>query len=173
MKPASYRDIPAEQIPTAPLPGGGEVRVIAGSLEVGGKTVPGPVNGSGDKSTNPVYVDVRLPADAVFSAPVARGHNAFLYAYEGTASVGGKQVPHRAAGLLSDGDAVSVAAGREGARFLLLAARPLREPVVQYGPFVMNTRDQIDEAIYEYNMGTLALTADEIRKLEAERAARR
>ncbi len=172
MKPASYRDIPAEQIPTAPLADGGEVRVIAGSLDAGGKTVHGPVNGKGDKSTNPLYADVHLPAGATFSAPITKGHNAFLYAYEGNASIGGKPLPHRAAGLLSDGDAVTVQAGAEGARFLLLAAKPLREPVVQYGPFVMNTRDEIEEAIYEYNMGTLALTADEIRKHEAERSRR-
>src|SRR5687767_2526531 len=173
MKPASYRDIPADQIPTAALPAGGEVRVIAGSLPIAGKVVNGPVNGAGAKlSTNPLYVDVHLPAGAAFEAPIAQGHNAFLYAYEGNASIGGKQLPHRAAGLLSDGDGVTVQAGAEGARFLLLAARPLREPVVQYGPFVMNTRDEIEEAIYEYNMGTLALTADEIRKLEAQRSRR-
>ena len=172
MQPASYRDIPADQIPTAALPAGGEVRVIAGSLELGGKTVRGPVNGSGDKSTNPLYVDVHLPAGASFSAPIAQGHNAFLYAYEGSATIGGKDLPHRAAGLLSDGDSVTIQAGKEGARCLLLAARPLREPVVQYGPFVMNTHDEIEEAIYEYNMGTLALTPDEIRKHEAERSRR-
>ena len=170
MQPASYRDIPAGQIPTTPLAGGGQVRVIAGSLELGGKVVHGPVNGSGDKSTNPLYADVHLPAGASFSAPIATGHNAFLYAYEGSASIGGKELPHRAAGLLSDGASVNVTAGKDGARFLLLAARPLREPVVQYGPFVLNTRDEIEEAIYEYNMGTLALTPDEIRKHEAERA---
>ena len=172
MQPASYRDIPAGQIPTVALPTGGEVRVIAGSLEVGGKAVSGPVNATGDKATNPLYVDVHLPAGAAFNAPIAQGRNAFLYAYEGGATIGGKSLPHRAAGLLSDGDSVSITAGAEGARFLLLAAKPLREPVVQYGPFVMNTREQIEEAIYEYNMGTLALTADEIRKLEAERSRR-
>ena len=111
-------------------------------------------------------------AGATFTAPVAAGHNAFLYAYEGSATIGGKALPHRAAGLLSDGDSVSITAGPEGARCLLLAGKPLREPVVQYGPFVMNTSQQIEEAIYEYNMGTLALTADEIRTLEAERARR-
>jgi redox-sensitive bicupin YhaK (pirin superfamily) len=170
MKPAWYRDIPSAQIPTVALPGGGEVRVIAGALELDGKAAQGPINGAHDKSTDPLYLDVHLPAGATFRAPLARGHNAFLYAYEGTASVGGKQVPHRAAGLLSDGEAVAVSAGPDGARFLLLAARPLREPVVQHGPFVMNTREQIEEAIYEYNMGTLALTADEIRRHEAGRS---
>jgi len=170
MKPASYRDIPAEQIPGTALPGGGAVRVIAGSLEIGGRVVRGPVNGAGDKSTDPLYVDVHLPAGAEFSAPIAKGHSAFLYAYEGSAAIAGKELPHRAAGLLSDGDQVTVTAGKDGGRFLLLAAKPLREPVVQYGPFVMNTREQIEEAIYEYNMGTLALTAEEIRKVEAARS---
>ena len=118
------------------------------------------------------YLDVLGPKDidAAFRAAIAPGHNAFLYAYEGTATIGGKTVPQRAAGLLSDGDAVSLTAGKDGARVLVLAAKPLREPVAQYGPFVMNTREQIEEAIYEYNMGTLALTAEEIRKVEAARA---
>ncbi|MGH8442706.1 MAG: pirin family protein [Nevskiaceae bacterium] len=169
MKPASYRDIPSEQIPTAALPGGGEVRVIAGSLEVGGKAVQGPVNPAGDKTTNPLYVDVHLPAGAAFSAPIAKGHNAFLYTYEGSATIGGRELPHRAAGLLSDGDSVTVTAGKGGARFLLLGARPLREPVVQYGPFVMNTRDEIEQAIEDFNAGELALTPEQIRKVEAAR----
>ena len=104
LKPASYRDIPANEIPTVALPGGGEVRVIAGSLDVGGKASAGPVNAGGDKSTDPLYVDVHLPAGAEFSAPIAKGHNAFLYAYDGSATIAGKDVPHRAAGLLSDGD---------------------------------------------------------------------
>jgi len=163
MKPASYRDIPAEQIPTVPLAGGGKVRVIAGSLELDGQAARGPVNGAGDKTTNPLYVDVHLPPQATFTAPVAAGHNAFLYAYEGSAAIGGKTVPHRAAGLLSDGDSVAITAGKDGARFLLLAAKPLREPVVQYGPFVMNTRDEIERAIQDYNAGELALTAEQIR----------
>jgi quercetin 2,3-dioxygenase len=173
MKPASYRDIPAAEIPTVALADGGQVRLIAGSLELAGKATHGPVNGTGAKlATDPLYVDVHLPAGATFRAPIASGHNAFLYAYEGSATIGGKPLAHRAAGLLSDGDAVEITAGAEGVRFLLLAARPLHEPVVQYGPFVMNTRDQIDEAIYEYNMGTLALTADEIKRVETERSRR-
>ena len=99
--------------------------------------------------------------------PIASGHNAFLYAYEGSAAIGDREVPHRAAGLLSDGDSVSVKAGKDGARFLLLAAKPLREPVVQYGPFVMNTRDEIEQAIADYNAGELALTAEQIRRKRA------
>ena len=167
MKPASYRDIPAADIPTVPLAGGGEVRVIAGSLEQSGKTAHGPVNGTASKlTTNPLYVDVHLPANAEFSAPIPKGHNAFLYAYEGSATIAGKDLPHRAAGLLSDGDSVTIQAGKDGARCLLLAAKPLREPVVQYGPFVMNTRDEIEQAIEDYQTGQLALTKEQIQRIK-------
>jgi redox-sensitive bicupin YhaK (pirin superfamily) len=111
-------------------------------------------------STDPLYLDVRLPAGAEFSAPIAAGHNAFLYVYEGSAQIGSggeaKPLPHRAAGVLSDGDRVQVQAGAKGVRFLLLAAKPIREPVVQYGPFVMNTREEIEQALADYRDGRLA-----------------
>jgi quercetin 2,3-dioxygenase len=161
MKPAHYRDIPAGEIPEVELPRGGEVRVIAGRFDLDGKSTSGPVNGGGDKlTTDPLYLDVRLPGGAEFNAPIAAGHNAFLYTYEGNAEVGApgaaRPLPHRAAGVLSGGDSVRVRAGQGGVRFLLLAARPLREPVVQYGPFVMNTREEIEQALADYRDGRLA-----------------
>ena len=164
MKPAAYRDIPAGEIPLLKLPRGGEVKVIAGAFKLDEDTIHGPVNGIGAKlSTDPLYVDVRLPAGAEFAAPIKAGHSAFLYAYEGSAKIGtpdaAKPLPHRAAGVLSDGDSVRVEAGSEGVRFLLLAARPLREPVVQYGPFVMNTREEIEQALADYRDGRLASAA--------------
>jgi len=164
MKPAGYRDIPAGEIPRVTLPQGGEVKVIAGTLTLDGASTSGPVNGSGaNLSTDPLYLDVRLPAGAVFSAPVAAGYNAFLYTYEGSAEIGpagaAKPLRHRAAGVLSDGAHVRVQAGAEGVRFLLLAAKPLREPVVQYGPFVMNTREEIEQALADYRDGRLGAAA--------------
>jgi redox-sensitive bicupin YhaK (pirin superfamily) len=164
MKPAGYRDIPATEIPQVNLPQGGEVRVIAGTLELNGDATGGPVNGRGARlSTDPLYLDVRLPAGAEFSVPVATGYNAFLYSYEGSAQVGPagatESLPHRAAGVLSDGDSIRVQAGAEPVRFLLLAAMPLREPVVQYGPFVMNTREEIEQALADYRTGRLATAA--------------
>ena len=127
------------------------MRVIAGTL---GDTA-GPVQGL---TTAARYFDVHLEPRAVFEAPLPAGHNAFLYAYEGEAVVGDDKKPlaHRAAGLLSDGDAVRIESGDKGARVLLLAGKPIREPMVQYGPFVMNTREEIEQAIADYQAGTLA-----------------
>jgi len=164
MKPAGYRDIPAGEIPQVKLAQGGEVKIIAGTLTLDGASTSGPVNGIGaNLSTDPKYLDVHLPAGAVFSAPVAAGYNAFLYTYEGSAEIGpagaAKPLPHRAAGVLSDGDNVRVQAAAEGVRFLLLAAKPLREPVVQYGPFVMNTREEIEQALADYRDGRLGAAA--------------
>ncbi len=168
MKPAAYRDIPARDIPVVKLAGGGEVKVIAGTLQLDGASTAGPVNGpikggGAQLSTDPTYLDVRLPAGAVFNAPLPAGHNAFLYLYEGNAAIGAegaaKPLPHRAAGVLSDGDEMRVQADAGGVRFLLLAAKPLREPVVQYGPFVMNTREEIEQAVADYRSGRLASAA--------------
>ncbi len=92
--------------------------------------------------------------------PVTRGHNAFLYVYEGEAKVevadSTQTLPYRAAGILSDGESVRIEGGARGAQLLLLAARPLREPVVQYGPFVMNTRQEIEQAVEDYRSGRFA-----------------
>jgi redox-sensitive bicupin YhaK (pirin superfamily) len=161
MKPAQYRDIPSREIPVIDLPSGGRVKVIAGVFERNGNITEGPVNRTGARiSTDPSYLDVHLPAGAEVLAPPARGHSAFLYAYEGSAEVGAagaaKLLPHRAAGVLSAGDSVRVVAKEREARFLMLAAQPLGEPVVQYGPFVMNTREEIEQAVEDYRQGRLA-----------------
>lgn len=160
MKPAAYRDIPAGEIPTATLPGGGSIKVIAGTAEVGDQRVHGLINPpTAPLSTEPLYFDVELPAGTVFEHPVPAGHNAFLYTYEGGVEIGGKALPRRAALVLEQGSAVQITAGTEGARFVLLAGKPLREPVVQYGPFVMNTREEIEQALRDYQSGEFAKAA--------------
>lgn len=155
MKPASYRDIAPEAIACLTLAGGGELKVIAGTLTVDGCRVAGPIQGI---STEPLFIDVRLPAGAVFTCPLATGHNAFVYVYEGGLSIGSpgdaRTLAAHQAGVLSTGDEVFLRAERDAA-FLLLAARPLGEPVVQYGPFVMTTRDEIEQAIADYRDGRL------------------
>ena len=157
MKPAAYRGIEAHEIPVVALDGGGEARVVAGRFAHGERVVEGPVGG---RSTEPMYVDLRLPADVEVTVPLPASHNAFLYVYEGDAVVGddARELPFRAAGLLTPGDRVTIRAGAAGARMLLLAGRPIGEPVVQYGPFVMNTSQEIQQAIRDYQAGTLART---------------
>jgi len=159
MKDPGYRDIPSEQIPTINLDNDGQVRVIAGTLAQQSGNTSGAVGGL---TTDPLYLDVRLPAGGVFETAITPGYNAFLYLYEGDASVGGdaQALKHRSAGLLSDGDSVRVQAGDAEARFLLLAAKPLGEPVVQYGPFVMNTREEIEQAVRDYQSGKLTASRE-------------
>jgi redox-sensitive bicupin YhaK (pirin superfamily) len=94
----------------------------------------------------------------VFEGAVPAGHNAFVYVYDGEAAVGAERKPlaNRAAGLLSDGSEIKIQAKDAGARVLVLAGKPLREPMVQYGPFVMNTREEIEQAIEDYQSGKFA-----------------
>jgi hypothetical protein len=164
MKPAHYRDIPAGEIPSVALAGGGRVKVIAGSLSLQGQEVSGPVNDAvAPLRTDPLYLDVQLATNERVEIPVPQGHNAFLYLYEGDVRIGtdgaASALPRRAAGVLSDGASVALQAGAEGARALLLAARALGEPVVQYGPFVMNTRAEIEQAVEDYRSGRFGAAA--------------
>ena len=154
MKPAGYRDIPAAQIPCATLAGGGSAKVIAGSIEVAGVRTDGPIQGL---STEPLYVDIELAAGERFEQSLPPGHNVLLYLYEGDLRVGDslRTLPRSAAGLLGDGERVAIEAGADGARVLLLAGKPLREPIAQWGPFVMNTPEEIEQTIRDYRDGRL------------------
>jgi redox-sensitive bicupin YhaK (pirin superfamily) len=157
MKPASYRDIDPSEIPAVRIEGGGTVKAIAGTVRSNGAEVTGPVGGL---TTDPLYLDVELPANAVFEQAVETSHNAFLYVFEGSVAPGpdGEERPLEThhAGLLSGGEVIRVKAGARGGRFLLLAGKPIGEPIVQYGPFVMNTREEIEQAIRDYQNGELA-----------------
>ena len=160
MRPAHYRDIPAAELAQLTLPSGARVKVIAGAVELQGQRLLGPVNRpEAPLSTDPLYVDVELPADAAIELPVTPGHSAFLYLYDGEARIGpdasAARLPQSAAAVLGDGSSVRIEAGTGGARMLLLAARALHEPVVQYGPFVMNTRAEIERAVDDFRAGRL------------------
>ena len=156
MKPAAYRDIPAGELTTADLDGGGQLKLIAGHLNLNGKLLAGPINGTpGSLATDPLFVDLNLPAAGRIRLAVPRGHNAFAYAYEGNARVGAQPVQNQHAGILSDGDYVDIEAGHQGVRLIVLAGKPLGEPVVQYGPFVMNTQAEIEQALEDYRQGRL------------------
>ncbi|HEX2824866.1 MAG TPA: pirin family protein [Burkholderiales bacterium] len=153
MKTAGYRDIDASEILSVALRNGGAVKVIAGTIAIDGRDAAGPIQGV---TTDPLYLDVALPANGTVSLPVKQGYNAYVYPYEGSVVIGDRTLPRGHGGMLSDGDALELEAGAEGARALVLAAKPLHEPVVQYGPFVMNTREEIEQALRDYQSGALA-----------------
>ncbi len=146
-----YQDIAPERIPRVDAGDGVHVRVIAGRF--GG--VAGPVEGI---AVDPLYLDVELARGARGAAAIPPGHSAFAYVYEGAAALGPSDAATTVARgelavLAHDGDALAFAAGDGGARLILVAGRPLGEPVARYGPFVMNTPEQIVEAIRDYQAG--------------------
>jgi redox-sensitive bicupin YhaK (pirin superfamily) len=156
MKPAAYRDIPAGELTVADLGGGNRLKLIAGQIELDGKTLSGPINSRpGAMATDPLFVDLTLAGNARHRLAVPRGHNAFVYAYEGDIRVGGRLLQAQHAGILGDGDYVDIEAGAKGSRLIVVAGKPLGEPVVQYGPFVMNTREEIEQALADYRDGRL------------------
>jgi quercetin 2,3-dioxygenase len=153
MQPPSYRDISAEQIPVF---NDGEVAIkaIAGTLSIGNTQLPGYVR---DRSTEPGYLDVHLPAGIMREFAIPDGHTALLYVYEGEVQVisgDGSPVPvarSRLARLSQEGSLrISTAIP---AKVLLLTGRPLKEPIVHYGPFVMNSREEIEQALADYHSG--------------------
>jgi redox-sensitive bicupin YhaK (pirin superfamily) len=150
MRKPWYKDFKAGEIPAFTTPEGALVRVIAGASH----GVAGAVQ---REVTEPVYIDVELPAGASFSQLLPAGHNAFLYTYRGEVSIGGKAVPARSMAILANtagADGVQVEAA-EASRFILIAGQPLNEPIAQYGPFVMNTQEEIYQAVNDFRAGLL------------------
>jgi redox-sensitive bicupin YhaK (pirin superfamily) len=146
-----YQDVPAARIPEVAVPGGARVRVVAGKVE----GVEGAVR---EIFAGPSYLDVALPAGGTFEHPVTRGHTALLYVYRGQVDVAGKSIPSPRLAILDDGDVVRVRAPAGEARFLVLSAQPLDEPAVRWGPFVMNTEDEVRQALWELREGTFVKT---------------
>jgi redox-sensitive bicupin YhaK (pirin superfamily) len=145
-----YRDLTASHLPESDLGDGARARVIAGDA-AGGRLV-GPVEGL---AVAPKFLDVTLPPDATFREAVPRGHTAFAYVDQGEVRFGPERTAARAPSLVifGDGDLVEAAGAPGGGRFLLAAARPLGEPIARHGPFVMNTRVEIEEALQDLRSG--------------------
>ncbi len=142
-----YQDIDPSAIPEVKLEQG-TVRVIAGSFS----GAAGPVKGI---VTDPVYLDVRLDASGRFETTVPEDHTAFVYVYQGQGSVGTTMLGPKTLAILSRGHAIRASAGDSDFRFLCIAARPLKEPIARYGPFVMNTREEIHQAFEDFRNGRL------------------
>jgi quercetin 2,3-dioxygenase len=144
-----YQGISKTDIPIVEIAGGVSVRVITGV--VGG--VKGPVS---EIAADPTYLDVTVPARSSFTHQVPSDHTAFAYVFEGEAAFGDdhQEIQHTKLVVWGDGDFVKVATGESSVRFLLVSGKPLNEPIARYGPFVMNTTEEIEQALADLRRGT-------------------
>jgi len=153
MQPAGYQDVQSEQIPEVLTTNGVKVRVIAGSSHGVAGAIQRP-------DTEPLFLDVQLPAGASFSQSLAVGHNAFFYVYRGEVAVAERSVAAQRMAVLSSGESDGVILqAKQDSHLILVAGKPLREPIAQHGPFVMNTREQIEQAIDDYQSGRFNVAA--------------
>ncbi|MBW8459560.1 MAG: pirin family protein [Thiobacillus sp.] len=150
MSDPAYQEFSAAAIPEV-IRNGARVRVLAGEFD-------GTRGVIDDPATDVLYLDILLAAGADFSLPLNDVRNTFVYVFEGSARLAGEALTQHTLAVLGSGDTVEIAAGEAGARFILVAGRPLGEPVVQYGPFVMNSREEIEQAVADYRDGRLVRT---------------
>ncbi|WP_457335454.1 pirin family protein [Rhizobacter sp. P5_C2] len=144
-----YRDIQSAEIPEFTTGDGSTVRVIAGESH-------GVAGAMQREVTQPLYLDVHLAPGARFDQVLPATHNAFVYVYRGEVEVGGAKVGSQRMAILKNGaerDGIVLQAGDAPAKALIIAGRPLNEPIAQYGPFVMNTHEQIFQAVEDYRSG--------------------
>jgi len=146
-----YRDIPREEVPRFTTPDGVTVQVIAGSTHG--------VDGAVQRAhTEPLYLDLEIPAGVTFEQPLPAGHNAFVYVFRGEVVIEGKGVPQTRMAILDNApgaDGVRIKA-LAPTRLLVLAGKPLGEPIAQYGPFVMNTQAELVQAVEDFRSGRFA-----------------
>ncbi|HVC28829.1 MAG TPA: pirin family protein [Gammaproteobacteria bacterium] len=148
-----YQEVAAKHIPEIQRDNGVRIRLIAGRVD----GIQGAVR---EIAADPTYLDISVPADAVFSQRIPRGHTAFTYVYAGEGQFGvnaettGTHVRGQKLVVFSDGDTVEIRAASAGVKFLLISGQPLGEPVARYGPFVMNTREEIQQALEDLRNGT-------------------
>jgi redox-sensitive bicupin YhaK (pirin superfamily) len=147
MSDPGYQEFPPDAIPEVRTDGA-RVRVLSG--EYGGRT--GPIS---DPLTHVQYLDVHLEAQRTFTHALDPAMSAFVNVFEGDATMGDAPLPKHTLAILGAGDTVEITAGAAGARFILVAGHPLGEPIVQYGPFVMRTREEIEQALADYRDGRL------------------
>ncbi|WDM66480.1 MULTISPECIES: pirin family protein [Xanthomonas] len=150
MTDPKYQEYAPDRIPVAQPAPGVTVKVIAGVV---GEVV-GPIV---QPATSPVYLDIALDAHAAWEYSLPEGHNAFAYAFEGAVAVGqgdaARRLPAQELAVLGGGERLTLRGGAEGARLILVAGRPLNEPVMRHGPFVMNTRQELMQAFVDFQEG--------------------
>lgn len=152
-----YQEVRAGEIPEITRPDGARVRVMTGSLD----GLSGPVSGI---AADPLYLDIAVPARASFRQSIPRGYTAFAYVFEGevTAAGTGATEVHTVGAprlvVFGDGDRVEIGTEHTPARLLLVSGKPLGEPIARYGPFVMNTQEEIEQTLLELRQGTFITT---------------
>ena len=146
-----YQNIHANEIAEIQRDGGAKVRVIAGSVD----GVVGPISGI---AAEPMYLDVSIAPHGSFNLPIPRGHSAFAYVFEGEGKFGPEDRIVKAPQLIvwDDGDSIQARADENAVRFLLVSGKPLDEPIARYGPFVMNSQDEIEQTLRDLQAGTFA-----------------
>jgi redox-sensitive bicupin YhaK (pirin superfamily) len=152
MKPAAYRDIRSESITEINLKQGGLVRVVAGSLKVNGKALVGPLP---PLSTEPVMLDVVLSSSESVELAFNKQNTALVYVYSGGLSQSGNEINTRQMGVFAEGESLQLRAGNDGVKALVFSGKPLKEPIAQYGPFVMNYVEEVEQAFQDYRDNTL------------------
>lgn len=150
MTAPKYQEYAPDSIPQVRPAEGVTVKVIAGTVD----GVAGPI---AQPATDPVYLDIALAPGASWSFDLPAGHNAFAYAYEGAATVGegddARALEMQELAVLGGGERLLLRAGQQALRMILVAGRPLREPVAKYGPFVMNTKQELMQAFVDFQEG--------------------
>ncbi|MDH4107354.1 MAG: pirin family protein [Gammaproteobacteria bacterium] len=147
MVPPAYHEYPADEIPVETRDGDQRIAVIAGTTRLG---TEGPVIG---RPTAPIYLDIRLAAGRVFAEPLPEMHNAFAFVVQGRLDINGTRVDEGSLAVLGDGSIVEAESVSAEARFLLVSARALKEPIARGGPFVMNTQEELRRAFFDYQAG--------------------
>jgi redox-sensitive bicupin YhaK (pirin superfamily) len=153
MSRPTYQEIPSAAIPSVKRKDGVHILVVAGKAE----GVQGAVK---EIAADPVYLDITIPPNGTFTHVMERGHAAFAYVFQGSGVFGitkedeGRTVDRPRLIVLDDGDLLEVRASKQGVRFLLVSGKPLREPIARHGPFVMNTKEEIRQALEDLRNGT-------------------
>lgn len=152
LKPAAYQNLEPEEIPELSYQDGVRLRLVAGSVEIDGEKVSGPVSGI---SRQPLFLEMIVTGSQQVDLPVPELLSGFVYLFEGGAELGDESLVLHEATELDAGDAIRIKTSDEGARLMVIAGVAIEEPIAQYGPFVMNTHEEIEQAIRDYQSNRL------------------